>query len=238
MAIKELSLIIPAHNEENRILRTLNVYTKFFGDLVDKLEIVVVCNNCTDSTAEIVGEFAKKNDVVKLMNIPEKIGKGGAVIAGLKEAKHDYCGFIDADDAFELDDLKRLVKELEESDVAIASKWRGKRFSEVREPFTRKVLSRGWNFLVGMMMGLEFGDTQAGAKFFSKEAFDKIDKNFLCNGFEFDVELLWKFKKKNLKMSEVAVRTRHMPDSSFRVNQIFYMFNKLVMLYKLSRKLK
>lgn len=238
MAINELSLIIPAHNEENRISRTLNVYTKFFGDLVDELEIVVVCNNCTDSTVEIVKEFANKNDVVKLMNIPEKIGKGGAVIAGLKEAKHNYCGFIDADDAFELEDLKNLIKELEENDVAIASKWRGKRFSEVKEPFTRKVLSRGWNFLVSMMMGLEFGDTQAGAKFFSKEAFDKIDKNFLCNGFEFDVELLWKFKKKNLKMSEVSVRTRHMPDSSFRVAYIMSMFGKLIRLYKLSKELK
>lgn len=238
MAINELSLIIPAHNEENRILRTLNVYTNFFGDLVDKLEIVVVCNNCTDSTVEIVSEFAKKNDVVKLMNIPDKIGKGGAVIAGLKEAKHNYCGFIDADDAFELEDLKNLIKELEDNDVAIASKWRGKRFSEVKEPFTRKVLSRGWNFLVSMMMGLEFGDTQAGAKFFSKEAFDKIDKNFLCNGFEFDVELLWKFKKENLKMSEVSVRTRHMPDSSFRVAYIMSMFGKLIRLYKLSKELK
>ena len=128
-----------------------------------------------------------------------------------------------------------MINELDKNDVAIASKWRGKRFSEVREPFTRKLLSRGWNFLVSMMLGLEFSDTQAGAKFFSKKAFDKIDKNFLCNGFEFDVELLWKFKKADLNVSEISVRTRHMPDSSFRVSQILYMFTKLVTLYKLSK---
>ncbi len=238
MAVNELSLVIPAHNEEKRILHTLKVYTKFFGDLVNKLEILVVCNNCSDATPEIVADFSKKHKEVRPINILEKIGKGGAVIAGLKEAKYNYCGFIDADDAFELEDLKKIINGLKDNDVAIASKWKDKSFLQVNEPFVRKILSRGWNFLVKSALGLEFGDTQAGAKFFTKKAFDSIDQDFLCRGFEFDVELLWKFKKKKLKILEVSARTRHMPNSSFRVSQIIYMFNKLVMLYRLSRNLK
>ena len=238
MAVNELSLIIPAHNEDKRILHTLNVYTKFFGDLINKLEILVVCNNCSDATPEIVADFSKKHKEVRAINILERIGKGGAVIAGLKEAKHKYCGFIDADDAFELEDLKKLIKALDDSDVAIASKWKEKNFLQVREPFIRKILSRGWNFLVKSALDLDFSDTQAGAKFFTKNAFDSIDQNFLCKGFEFDVELLWKFKKKKFKITEVPARTKHMPGSSFRIKNIIYMFGKLVTLYKLSRKLK
>lgn len=238
MAINELSLIIPAHNEEKRILNTLKVYTKFFGDLVKNLEIIVVCNNSSDRTADIVSEFSKTDKNVRLVDIPYKIGKGGAILEGFKYVNYDYCGFIDADDAFEQEDLKKMIEALDENDVAIASKWKDKKFFEVNEPFSRKLLSRGWNQLIKWMLYLEFTDTQAGAKFFKRKAIDAIDRNFLCNGFEFDVELLWKFKKAKMKITEVSARTRHMPNSSFKVSYIVNMFSKLVTLYKLSQNLK
>lgn len=238
MAVNELSLIIPAHNEDKRILHTLEVYTKFFGELVNKLEIIVICNNSSDKTAEIVSEFSKRDKNVRLVDIPYKIGKGGAILEGFKYVNYDYCGFIDADDAFELEDLRKMIEALNESDVAIASKWKDKKFFEVNEPFSRKILSRGWNQLIKWMLYLEFTDTQAGAKFFKRKAIDSIDRNFLCNGFEFDVELLWKFKKAKMKITEVSARTRHMPNSSFKVGYIADMFGKLVTLYRLSKNLK
>ena len=238
MAINELSLIIPAHNEEKRILHTLEVYTKFFGDFVKDLEIIVVCNNSSDRTADIVSEFSKTNKSVRLVDIPYKIGKGGAILEGFKYVNYDYCGFIDADDAFELEGLKKMIETLDENDVVIASKWKDKTFSQVREPFSRKLLSRGWNQLIKWMFYLEFTDPHAGAKFFKRKAIDAIDKNFLCKGFEFDVELLWKFKKAKMKIAEVSVITRHMPNSSFSVSYIANMFNKLVTLYRLSKNLK
>ena len=152
MAINELSLIIPAHNEEKRILNTLKVYTKFFGDLIKNFEIIVVCNNSSDKTAEVVSEFSKENKSVRLIDIPYKIGKGGAILEGFKYVNYDNCGFIDADDAFEQEDLKKMLEALDNSDVAIASKWKDKTFSQVKEPFSRKLLSRGWNQLIKWML--------------------------------------------------------------------------------------
>ncbi|MDP4012406.1 MAG: glycosyltransferase [Candidatus Nanoarchaeia archaeon] len=238
MAIDEISLVIPAHNEEKRILNTLRVYSKFFDENFDKADIIVVANNCSDKTVEIIEKFSEGNPSVRVLEIPHKVGKGGAVLAGLKNAKYDYCGFIDADDAFELKDLTRMINSLNDYDVAIASKWIGKSFSEVNEPFFRKIMSRGWNFLIRLMIGIGFSDTQAGAKFFRKSAFNSINHNFICTGFEFDVELLCRFKNKNLNILEVPVTTRHMPNSSFKVSSIYSMFRKLIKLSELKSNLK
>jgi len=224
-----LSFVIPAYNEEKRISKTLDNYTKFLNPYKD-YEIIVVCNGCTDNTVSIVKSFSEKNKKIKLLEFREKIGKGGAVIEGLKVAKKDIIGFVDADDAFELNGLKNLIKEIDSYDGAIASKWKGKKFSEVSEPFLRKLFSRGWNLLIRTLFGLKFKDTQSGAKFFKKKVISAIDKNFICNGFEFDVELLWKIKKKRFRIKEVYVPTKHTKYSTFSNKYIFIMFKNILKL--------
>ncbi|MEW6063425.1 MAG: glycosyltransferase [Nanoarchaeota archaeon] len=224
-----ISFVIPAYNEEKRISGTLNSYTKFLKSYED-YEIIVVCNGCTDNTVNLVKKFLKKNKRIKLLEFKEKIGKGGAVIEGFKVAKKSIIGFIDADDAFELSGLKKLIDNINDYDGVIASKWFGKKFSEVTEPFLRKVFSRGWNLLVRMLFGLKFKDTQSGAKFFRKEVIKKINKNFICRGFEFDVELLWRIKRKKFRIKEVYVPTRHTKHSTFSNKYMFIMFKNILKL--------
>src|SRR3989344_904975 len=157
-----LSLVVPAYNEELRIESTLEKYCSFFPTATKGLEIIVVVNGSTDRTLSKVNEFRKKYPFVRTINVPEKIGKGGALIVGLLAAQHEIMGFLDADDAFELDHLKALLIELDERkiDVAIASKWKGRSFWQVSEPFGRKVMSRTWNFLTRTFLHLPFKDTQ------------------------------------------------------------------------------
>ena len=228
----ELSLIIPAHNEARRISESLKHYLKFISD---KDEIIVVCNGCSDNSFEIVKEFTKKNNNLKTIDIKERIGKGAAVIKGFKIANGKFLGFMDADNAFDLNYIKKMINELkrDDIDVIIASKWKGSSFFKVSENYIRKILAIGWNLLVRSLLGMNFKDTQAGAKFMKRKAFEDIDHNFICRGFDFDVELLFKLKEKGFKIKEVYVPSKKEKFSTFHLRYIPRMFFDLV---KLSRR--
>ena len=225
--MKKLSIVIPAYNEGKRIRDTLENLTNNFKDA----EIIVVSNGSRDDTVSILKEWKDKNKNVNYLDFDKKLGKGGALIEGLKIAKGDLLGFTDADDAFDLKYIELLLKELENNDCVIASKWKGRGIMQVTEPFTRKVLSRGWNFLVNRSLGLNFTDTQAGAKFFKKEVFEGIDQNFVCHDFSFDAELLYKIKKGGFSTGEYFVPSKHQEGSTFSNKHAFAMFKSLVKLW-------
>jgi glycosyltransferase involved in cell wall biosynthesis len=193
-----LSIVVPAHNEEKRIKDTVSDLRKVKG--IE--EIIVVCNGCTDRTAE-----AARSTNVKVMEIEEK-DKGRAVLAGLSEANSDIIGFVDADGAFSSESISRLLSKLSNNDAVIASKWKGQSFRSAHSPFGRKFASRVWNRLTKLILGLRFSDTQAGLKILRKDAFDGIDTDFVCSGFAFDAELLYKIKKSGGSIEEVYIPAR------------------------------
>ncbi|MBI2667166.1 glycosyltransferase [Candidatus Woesearchaeota archaeon] len=226
--MSDLTLVIPAYNEEKRIKSSLQSLDKVFGNKVD---ILVVSNGSSDRTIEILNEWKKSHKNLKYLDFPEKLGKGGAILEGLKIAKNKYIGYIDADDAFNLVYIKNIISELKNYDAVIASKWKDKNFFTVNEPFLRKLLSRGWNTLVRFLLGLKYKDTQAGAKFFRSSALANIDMDFICKNFAFDVELLWKLKEKGYSIQESYVPTIHREGSTFKTIYAVYMFNSLIKLW-------
>jgi hypothetical protein len=148
----------------------------------------------------------------------------------LKIAKNPIVGFVDSDGSFTIEHIKEVLKELEKYDVSIGSKWEGKNFFSVSWPFTRKIGSRTWNFLVRTMLGLHVRDTQAGLKFFRKSVYDSIDHNFVCKGFDFDVELLDKINKKGYTIKEVFVEPIKSEKTTFRISNTVSMFSNLIKL--------
>lgn len=227
----DASIIIPAHNEENRILTTLSELAKFSKN--KNYDIIVVCNGCTDKTAEVIREKYADNNQIKVYEL-EKAEKGGAVLYGFEKSAGKIIGFIDADNPFGADAIEKLIAEIENksADCAIACKWYlGSRLSKTPESFRRKIGSFGWNFLVRLFLGLKIKDTQGGAKFLSKNAFDSIDKNFVCRGFEFDIELLSKLKNKGFVIKEVYTPLRKPERTTFSASRIPKMFLNLIKLW-------
>ncbi len=198
-----ISIIIPAQNAENYIEDTIKELNG-----IKNSEIIVVCNNCKDNTFSKVEEIRKRQKNVKNLNFPFYTGKGGAIVHGLKVAKGDVIGFVDADNAFYSKDIKKVIGLVKKYDCVIASKWKSKKFLQVRQPLIRRVYGRIWNFLVWSLFGLEFKDTQAGLKFLKWGVIDKIGRDFVCSGFEFDVELLWKIKKAGFSIKEIPTNFR------------------------------
>lgn len=217
------SIIVPAYNEEKNIKEFLTEISRKFHDS----EIIVVCNGCTDKTPEIVDSIKLPN--VKSIVLPEA-GKGAAILKGFEQAKYDYLGFVDADRAFRLEDIEKIIDELNNYDSVIASKWKDQKFSSVNWPLKRKIAGRSWNFLVKHLLKLDFEDTQAGVKFLRRSVYDAIDKNFISKGFEFDIELLLKIKNNGFRIKEIYTPVQNSKKSSFNLSHTPGMFFNLFKL--------
>ena len=234
----KLSLIIPAYNEEKRIEKTLVDYDQFLQGNYDDYEIIVVCDGCYDQTTKIVEKFAKNNDKIKLLEFEHKLGKGGGLIEGFKQATGELIGFTDADGAISPFEYHQLIESVKnEVDVSIGSrKMKGSKIT-AHQSKDREFASKAFNILVNFMFDLSVCDTQCGGKVFKKEVIDKILPMLITRGFEIDVELLWQAKKEGYIIKEIPIVWEHKDEATFNFKFIPKMFIGLLKVRMKSKKL-
>ena len=138
-----ISIIIPANNAESFIGETLRELL-----ILKNAQIIVVCNNCKDNTYEKVENIRKGRKNIVNLNFPFYTGKGGAILRGFALARGSIIGFVDADNAFYINDIKKTIKLTKKYDCIIGSKWKGKYFSDVGQSLKRRIYGRVWNFLI------------------------------------------------------------------------------------------
>lgn len=199
----QLSLIIPAYNEEKRIKKTLVDYATYFNRSYGaNYEILVILNGCLDDTLAVVKEIAKDFDSIKYANYPHAIGKGGAIIEGFKLAQGELVGYVDADGATPPRAFNDLVENIDRYDCIFGSRWLpGAKV--LKQPLKRRVASRVFNFLVNTCFPLHCKDTQCGAKLIRKRALNSIHDYLTITDMAFDVNLLYALKMKGYTMKEL-----------------------------------
>jgi dolichol-phosphate mannosyltransferase len=219
------SLVIPAYNEENRIRPLFDAIGRFDG------ELIVVCDG-TDGTARVVKEIARKRTdlVIRCLTFDHRLGKGGGVVAGLSAARAPLVGFFDADGSTTIAEMVRLFSCLEVNDGAIGSRWVTGSTLTVRQGLLRRLESRSFNLLTRCLFGLDYHDTQCGAKVFRKAAVDKVLPAMVSRGFEFDVELLWRLKKAGCRVVEVPIEWQNRGDSRVRKRDMVRMVRDLFLV--------
>lgn len=229
----KLSIIIPAYNEEKRILPTLENYFNFFQKkFKENFEIIVVPNNCSDKTLEIVNNFAKHKPSVKILDIPFYVGKGGAVMRGFELAEGEYIGFTDADNSTDPENFYNLyLKKGDYSGVIGSRKIKGAVVSPKRK-LTQDLSSFLFNKLVRILFNLKYYDTQCGAKLFKKQVAKFLVKNYSESGWAFDVDLLVLCKKNKFKILEYPVYWKDATGSKLSLSQGLKSIFKLIK-YKL-----
>jgi glycosyltransferase involved in cell wall biosynthesis len=214
-----ISIIIPAYNVvehiKNVITATLDM--KIIGE-GENIEVIIAEDGSSDGTKEVVEEFAKRYENVILTSSSKRSGKGAAIKRGFEIAKGDIVGFIDADESIGIKDLENLFDALSNADVVIASRWLKSSKIIEKQPLRRRFASRVFNIFVRVIFNLPFKDTQCGAKVFKKEAIKDILNEINAKGFEFDVELLWRLKKRGYKIKEIPITWKHEEKSSFQLS--------------------
>lgn len=203
------SLVIPAHNEESRIGHTLDAYLPVFRDS----EIIVVLDGCTDRTIGHVLGVAAKSPLLRAIRTTERLGKGGAIVAGMAHATADVIAFADADGATEPADLRKLCELARSTGAVVGSRWLPGADVVVPQPLVRRAASRVFNLLVRGLFGLRVSDTQCGAKAFRACDVLPVLDEIETADFAFDVDLLVALARRGFTITEIPIRWRHVAGS-------------------------
>ncbi|MBE0447829.1 MAG: glycosyltransferase family 2 protein [Actinobacteria bacterium] len=217
----KLSIVIPAYNEERRIKKTLIKYHNYFSEKYDDdFEMIVVTDGCKDGTPNVVREFSREFPHVKHLNFARRLGKGGGIIQGFKIAEGEMIGFVDADCGAEPKEFDKLIGATRFKDGAIGSRWLNRSLVKTKEPFLREVGSRIFYLIARTLFGLTYKDTQCGAKVFRKQVVKDIMNKIYLTGFTFDLDLLYRMKRKNYEIEEVPISWKHQEGSKLNFGKI------------------
>ncbi len=230
-----LVLLIPAYNEEKRIGPVLTRYAEYFyHHYPGRVRLVVVLNGCRDDTIGVVRAAEQKYLSISHLEFSGRIGKGGALIEGLKLAPlADLIGYVDADGATPPQVFHDLVVRLVagEADCLIASRWiPGARITHA-QPQRRQFASRLFHGFVEAFFGMGIKDTQCGAKVMSRRAIQAIHTRLQLADLAFDVNLLYSLKRSGFKINEVATEWNDQSGSKV----VFNLKTSLNMLLSLVR---
>jgi dolichyl-phosphate beta-glucosyltransferase len=208
-----LSIIIPAYNEEKRIRATLE-------ELVDKFskssEILVVSES-SDQTNAIVREFSAEATFVKLVTSAKRLGKGGAFKRGFENSQGNIVMLLDSDLPVLVSDVENVISAVGEVDVAVGSREIEGTRIVVYPPLIRVFAGKVFSKLFNLLFSLHVKDTQCGCKAFKREVLEKVLPKVESNGFEFDAELLFRCKKAGYTIKELPVNWSYMPDSKLNL---------------------
>ena len=200
-------LIIPAHDEEDRIGPTLEDYIgEMEHHLAGRYAIVVVLNGCSDGTLEEVRRHAARCSHLKVIDIRERIGKGGAIIQGIRQSPGlDRIAYVDADGATPARELIRLLETSRGEDCVIGSRWMPGSVLHRPQSRLRRLASRVFHGIVQLLFGLGVRDTQCPAKVLSLRAAREVEPHLRIADLAFDVNLLYSLRRKGFGIREVPI---------------------------------
>ncbi len=210
------SLVIPACNEAARIGPTLRAYLDSAPG--KDAEIIVVVNGSRDDTERILrDQFLPRYSELRLVVIPQRVGKGGALIRGLRESRGDTIAFTDADGSTAPADLWALSDALEGDGMVIGSRWLADSHILLAQPWSRRAGSRLFNLTVRLLFGMGFSDTQCGAKVMSRRVLETLLPRIGSTDWAFDVDLLFQARRAGFSIRELPITWRDVGGSKLNL---------------------
>lgn len=213
----DLSLVIPAYDEEARLPVTLERLERHFSGSGMRVEVVIVDDGSSDATSAVAGEWAARHRngrlVARTLSISHR-GKGAAVRAGMTVTTGAIAGYCDADSSAApeaIDDLYRRCRD--GVDVALSSRAVPGAVIEVHQPWYRERAGQLFNLILRKLARIPYQDTQCGLKLFRAPAAAEIFRHQRLDGFAFDAEVVVLARELGFSLEEVPIRWRHSPGS-------------------------
>jgi len=197
--IENLSIIIPAYNEEEGISSVLDETIKIMEQTSINYEIIVVNDGSTDETAKIAG-----NKPVRLINHPINKGYGAALKTGIRKAKYPLICITDADGTYSPQYIPELIKNINDADMVVGSRTG----SKVAIPLLRKPAKWILNSLANYLTGVKIPDLNSGLRIFSKEVIN-IFTPICPNGFSFTTTITLALLTNNYSVSFIPINYDH-----------------------------
>ncbi|GGM08970.1 dolichyl-phosphate beta-glucosyltransferase [Nakamurella endophytica] len=218
-----ISVVIPAYNEEWRILPTVGAIATHLSARGEPWELVVADDGSSDSTVALLQDLRFPN--LRVLVADRNRGKGSAVRRGVAAARGRYVLFADADQSTPIEQFDRLLALITDEgyDVVVGS--RAARGAAVHsKSLLRKVLSRGLRILVSAGFGVKVADTQCGFKLFTADAARSLFALQVVDGFSFDLEVLYLASRLGLRTAEEPVEWIDAPGSTVDAAKVSLQF--------------
>jgi dolichyl-phosphate beta-glucosyltransferase len=233
----KLSIIIPAYNEEDRIIHTLDASLAFLNQQHFHSEIIVVSDGSTDNTRSVVESFDAGDRVdLRVIEYHPNRGKGYAVRTGMLAGNGEMILFMDADYAVPIEEITKGIDLIESGyDVAMGSRTVAGAVVADHQNFFREFSAKLYNLIQMAYLGIFYKDTQCGFKMFTKSAAQHLFGCQKLNSVIFDPEILWLAKKAGFRVAEFPVSWRHVGNSRIQYDSLkksLFVFQELFRIRK------
>jgi dolichyl-phosphate beta-glucosyltransferase len=216
----DLSIVVPAYNEELRLPPTLEKLHAFLSSQPLRYEIVVVDDGSKDDTCGVVTRMAETMPGLRLVRQIPNRGKGAAVRRGMLDARGQIRVMCDADGSMPAEELPKLLAPIVrcEAEISIGSRYAEGAKTDKKQPFYRVLWSRLCNRVIQKSLVPGVRDTQCGFKAFTAESARSLFRSGRVDGWAFDLEILALARRRGFSIAEVGVEWKD--DGRSRVNPL------------------
>lgn len=230
---KEISVVLPAHNEANRIEKAVGELKKALREISSSFEIIIAEDGSTDGTDEKAKRIALADPSVVHLHSKERLGRGRALKKAFRIAKGEILAYVDVDLSTDMKHLKHLIEVIRDEKYDFATGSRMLKGSNVKRSFKRKVMSMVFNFIVRKILKSKIRDHQCGFKSFRKVSLMSIMEDIEDKYWFWDTEMLVKAQKAGYRVKEFPVRWEDKGKGETKVKAIgdsAYMLYKVIKL--------
>jgi len=233
--VVDLSVVIPAYNEQARIGRTIEAVCAYLTGTGVSWELIVVDDGSSDGTAAVAREIMERDARVRLIQLPANRGKGNAVRVGVLATHGTEVLITDADLSTPIDEVEKLRAEGGDAVVTIGSRQRGAQI-DVQQNAARRLLGRLGNYYIRAVAVPGVRDTQCGFKLLRGEAARTLLARTRLNGWGIDVEILHLADRFGWEVAEVPVRWAHATGSKLRPTAYLHVLAEVAYVRLVHRK--
>jgi dolichyl-phosphate beta-glucosyltransferase len=207
----QLSVVIPAFNEEDRLGGSLDLIVRFLEARDKSFEIVVVDDGSSDGTSAVAGGF--RSPPVELHRLSRNHGKGAALRAGVVHTRGDWVLLCDADLSTPIEDLEKLEARADEADLILGSRAVADSNVTEHQPLYRELMGKTFNTILRTLALVKQKDTQCGFKLLRGSVARELFEELSIERFAFDVELVCLAGDRGYRVVEQGVTWKDSPNS-------------------------
>ena len=226
----EVSVIIPVFNDRSSLEIAVPKSLEILSRVASGFELIVAEDGSSDGSADFIRQYEGRDPRVHLLHSDERLGRGKALNRAIFESKGKIVCYFDVDLATDMEHLPELIDAIRNgADISTGSRLLPQ--SDIVRTEGREIASRGYNFLVRIILGSRLFDHQCGFKAFNKERILPILHQIQSNHWFWDTELLVRAQRQGYNIREFPVRWRAGRGTTVRIRDVLEMGTAIIHLW-------